>query len=142
MVSKVISVFIILVVIVIISGVFKSKEDFTTTLTTLTLANNNVEVPNDTTMEFGRGVSGKQGDAGKIRYGGWYDALNVVGAGKDGHNRLVRVWDRLKVGPIEFQNDGCIQYGPGNKYKFCFQKDGNVVQYKNGQPVWATNKYE
>jgi hypothetical protein len=35
----------------------------------------------------------------------------------------------------------CIQYGPANQYKFCFQNDGHVVQYKNDNAVWWTGKY-
>ena len=34
----------------------------------------------------------------------------------------------------------CIVYGPDNKYKFCFEKDGNVVQYKDGSSVWSSKQ--
>jgi hypothetical protein len=111
----------------------------------LQLVQGRVQIPNDNEVEFGAG-QGKQVDAGKIRYGGWDNALNIVGAGSDGWNRKVRVWDRLQIGPLEIQNDGCIRYGPNNAYRFCFQSDGNVVQYKvinnKAIPVWATNKYD
>jgi hypothetical protein len=49
-------------------------------------------------LDLGTGVS-RQADAGKIRYGGWDNsALNIVGAGNDGFNRKVRVWDNLCIG--------------------------------------------
>lgn len=106
---------------------------------TLSIINGNVVIPNDTTIEFGGGVNGKEINAGKIRYGGWDGgALNIVGAAGDASNRTVRVWDKLQVGPLEVQADGCIGYGPSKKYTFCFQTDGNVVQYKDKKPIWAT----
>jgi hypothetical protein len=104
----------------------------------LNIINGNVVVPNDTAIEFGGGVNGKEINAGKIRYGGWDDALNIVGAASDASNRTVRVWDKLRVGPLEIQADGCIGYGPGKKFTLCLQEDGNVVQYKDKKPVWAT----
>lgn len=48
-------------------------------------------------MEFGVGVT-KEMSAGKIRYGGWDNALNIVGAGTTGNPRVVRVFDALKLG--------------------------------------------
>jgi len=45
------------------------------------------------TLEFGAGISGKQGDAGKIGYQTFTgDALDVVGAGTDGTNRKIKFW--------------------------------------------------
>ena len=109
---------------------------------TLQWSEGRVKIPNDREVEFGAGQN-KEVNAGKIKYGGWWDnsALNIVGAGADAGNRKVRVWDRLQVGPLEIQNNGCIRYGPNNRYQFCLQSDGNLVQYKDGRPVWATNKY-
>lgn len=105
----------------------------------LKIKDNNVSIPNDVSVEFGANVSGKEVNAGKIRYGGWDGgALNIVGAGEPGASRKVRVWDKVQVGPLEVQEDGCISYGPEKKYKFCFQTDGNIVQYKDKKPVWAT----
>jgi hypothetical protein len=37
--------------------------------------------------------------------------------------------------------NNCITYGPSNRYRFCLQSDGNVVQYNGGGAVWATNRY-
>lgn len=105
----------------------------------LKVKDNNVAISNDVSVEFGAQVSGKEVNAGKIRYGGWDSgALNIVGAGGDSAYRKVRVWDKLQVGPLEVQEDGCIGYGPEKKYRFCFQTDGNIVQYKDKKPVWAT----
>lgn len=104
----------------------------------LKIKKDNVSIPNDTSVEFGAKVGGKEVNAGKIRYGGWDSgALNIVGAGDNGFNRKVRVWDKLQIGPLEVEN-GCIGYGPEKKFTFCFQEDGNVVQYKNKKAVWAT----
>ncbi len=105
----------------------------------LKLTNNNVVVPNDASIEFGAGMGSKEENAGKIRYGGWdAGALNIVGAGGNGEYRNVRLWDKLQVGPLEIKEDGCIGYGPGKKFTFCFQPDGNIVQYKDKKPIWAT----
>ena len=42
------------------------------------------------TLEFGAGVSGKQGDAGKIGYAVWdNDSLNIVGAGTKAEGRKI-----------------------------------------------------
>ena len=105
----------------------------------LRIKKDNVSIPNDVSVEFGANISGKEVNAGKIRYGGWDGGvLNIVGEGDNGVNRKVRVWDKLQVGPLEVQEDGCIGYGPDKKYRFCFQTDGNIVQYKDKKPVWAT----
>lgn len=53
-------------------------------------------------IEFGAGVSGKEGNAGKIGYGTFdrdsssNGSLNIVGGGA-GSNRYVRLWDRLGI---------------------------------------------
>lgn len=105
----------------------------------LSVVNDNVVIPNSGSIEFGGGVSGKEVNAGKIRYGGWDgSALNIVGAGSATGNRSVRVWDKLRVGQLEFQEDGCIGYGPSKQFTLCLQEDGNIVQYKDKKPVWAT----
>lgn len=123
----------------IINTVRKNKKHNNKGNNILKLKENNVVVPNDASIEFGAGVSGKEVNAGKIRYGGWDGgALNIVGAGGNGQFRNVRLWDKLQVGPLEIQEDGCIGYGPGKKFTFCFQPDGNIVQYKDKKPIWAT----
>lgn len=45
------------------------------------------------TLEFGAGISGKQGDAGKIGYGAFEKgSLCIVGAGTKAENRKIRFW--------------------------------------------------
>jgi hypothetical protein len=167
--SKLIWLLIVVVLIAILSSLFKVKEGFrksnrggrknkptktkstlkikvdgdnsskTASSNSLNIINGNVVVPDDATIEFGGGINGKEINAGKIKYGGWdATALNIVGAGADAGRRAVRVWDKLRVGPLEIQEDGCIGYGPDKKFTLCLQEDGNVVQYKDKKPVWAT----
>lgn len=63
-------------------------------------------IANDGTFEFGAGTQGKEVNAGKIRYGGWDSkALNIVGAGKPGEHRVVRVWDALQLNEAIFRQD-------------------------------------
>lgn len=50
-------------------------------------------------IEFGAGVVGKDGNAGKIGYETFTTGcLDVVGAGTSGADRRVRIWDKLGVG--------------------------------------------
>jgi len=67
-------------------------------------ADNNVAAQSMTieganTLEFGSGVSGKEGNAGKIGYGTFDSSasLNIVGAGAGTNPRYVRIWDRLGI---------------------------------------------
>lgn len=100
-----------------------------------------VSVPRNEEIELGVGIR-KEANAGKIRYGGWDDsALNIVGAGRGGERRKVRVWDDIQIGNLIIQGDGCIRYGRNMNYTFCLQPDGNLVQYKDNRVQWATNKY-
>lgn len=49
-------------------------------------------------IEFGAGVAGKQTDAGKIGYGTFTaGALDIVGAGTGGSNRIVKLWDHTHI---------------------------------------------
>ena len=54
------------------------------------------------TFEWGTGVSGKEGNAGKIGYstfsGGGNNALDIVGAGTSSSNRNVRIYDNIGIG--------------------------------------------
>jgi cytoskeletal protein CcmA (bactofilin family) len=52
-----------------------------------------IKIDGANTLEFGAGVSGKQGDAGKIGYQTFGSgALDIVGAGTDGSNRKIKFW--------------------------------------------------
>jgi len=59
---------------------------------------NNTRITNNNVLEFGFGIAGKNGDAGKIGYEVW-DAgcLNIVGAAASGAVRKVKVYDNLIV---------------------------------------------
>ena len=75
------------------------------------ISDSGIQINNDKELEFGVGQR-KQIDAGKIRYGGWDNsALNIIGAGADGNNRKVRVWDNLCIG------DACLNSADINKVK-------------------------
>jgi hypothetical protein len=71
-------------------------------------APNTIFVPKNTALQFGDGFD-RQVDAGKIAYGrfdGNADgSLNIVGGGKNGQARLVRVWDTLQLGDAIFRQD-------------------------------------
>lgn len=43
-------------------------------------------------FELSPGLAGKQGDAGKIAYQRWSDALDIVGAGTTGNNRKIQFY--------------------------------------------------
>lgn len=55
--------------------------------------NGGVRITGNNTLEFGAGVVGKEGSAGKIGYQQFTaNALDIVGAGTTGGNRRVHVW--------------------------------------------------
>ena len=57
-----------------------------------------LEVSGNNFLHFGAGLEGKDEAAGKIGYGIWTpDALDIVGGGKAGSTRQVRIWDKLNV---------------------------------------------
>ena len=51
-----------------------------------------IKIDGKNTLEFGAGISGKQGDAGKIGYQTYSDDLDIVGAGTDATNRKIKFW--------------------------------------------------
>lgn len=64
--------------------------------------NSGLGMPGNRTMEFGRGVIGKELNAGKIGYQVWDPkALDIVGAGPPSTARKVRVWDEVHTGHVE-----------------------------------------
>jgi len=60
-------------------------------------------------IQFGQGYT-KEASAGKITYGAFdgleNGSLNIVGGGKDGQVRRVRVWDALQIGGWTIQEEG------------------------------------
>ncbi len=57
-------------------------------------------LPGDACFEWGAGVAGKEGNAGKLCYAKFSDGLDIVGAGRPGAARKVRVWDELQTGGV------------------------------------------
>jgi len=59
-----------------------------------------IAIPGKTYLQFGDGFD-REGSAGQIAYGrhdgGQDGSLNIVGAGKNGQPRRVRIWDTLNV---------------------------------------------
>jgi hypothetical protein len=69
---------------------------------------NAVLLPEKTYLQFGEGFE-REGSAGQIGYGK-HDGdvngtLNIVGAGKNGQARVVRVWDTLRIGDTHLRQD-------------------------------------
>jgi len=62
---------------------------------------NSVTVTNNGVLQFGHGYD-REGNAGQISYGrhdgGQDGSLNIVGAGKNGQARTVRIWDKMHLG--------------------------------------------
>lgn len=63
----------------------------------LTIAGN-ASISDANTLEFGKNVSGKEANAGKIGYQTFTTgALDIVGAGTSSSNRMVKLWDNVTV---------------------------------------------
>ena len=86
-----------------------------------TITARGMTVSNNSTLEFGFGVSGKEANAGKIGYGAFTTGLDIVGAGTTGTNRVVRVFDILTTTTVNATNineDGTAistRYAPSNQ---------------------------
>ena len=63
----------------------------------------------------------------------WSDGKNYIRGDTEIRGDITKIGDTY--------GNHCIIYGPGNRYKFCFQGDGHPVQYKDGEEVWATGKF-
>ncbi len=62
-----------------------------------------VAVTENNQMEFGKGLD-KQAQAGTISYKKWSNGLDIVGAGDDTQNRLIRLWDKVSIGGLHTDN--------------------------------------
>ncbi|NBP03434.1 MAG: hypothetical protein EBU90_25765, partial [Proteobacteria bacterium] len=106
-----------------------------------------VFVPKNTALQFGNGFE-REGNAGKIAYGrfdGNQDAtLNIVGGGKNGQTRVVRVWDAIRIGDTYLRQDdewlrlvkdknsiGLDSYDKGLAAKKLWAKDSLEVAGRN-----------
>ena len=63
----------------------------------------------------------------------WSDGKNYIRGDTEIRGDITKIGDTY--------GNHCIIYGPGNRYKFCFQENGHPVQYKDGEAVWATGKF-
>jgi hypothetical protein len=89
-------------------------------------------------LQFGVGLDREQ-NAGQISYGkhdgGVDGSLDVIGAGKNGQARVVRVWDALQIGDAIFRQDDDWVRITGNKNDFNAYNRGLAA--KN---LWARDK--
>lgn len=97
-----------------------------------------IQIPNSTVLQFGEGFE-KNSVAGQISYGqqdgGAEGTLNIVGAGKAGLKRVVRVWDTLRIGDSYLRQDDNWLRLVGNKDK--------VDDYDKGfaaRNLWAKDR--
>lgn len=67
-------------------------------------------------VEMGKGIAGKDGNAGKICYNKLSDGLDIVGAGIGGAERKVKVWDRIDTGRVQ-ANKICLG-------QYCIDENG------------------
>jgi hypothetical protein len=85
-------------------------------------AHSDVAVISNKCFETGRGVSGKEMNAGKVCYKAFSDGLDIVGAGSQGNPRKVKVWDNMETGKIT-ANQLCL-------FDTCISRD-DLVKLKN-----------
>jgi len=94
------------------------------------------EVTANNVFEFGKGVGGKQVDAGKIGYKTWSDGLDIVGAGSSFPGRKVKIWDELYVDKIrlgpKFTMSGVGDRHGNDEWLRLFGQDDNC----NGIPCY------
>jgi hypothetical protein len=55
----------------------------------------------DKCIETGKGVLGKEINAGKMCYSKFSDGLDIIGAGKNNSSRKVKAWDNLETGAVQ-----------------------------------------
>ncbi len=88
-----------------------------------------IKLPQNYVMEFGAGVTGKEGNAGKIAYQKWTpDALDIVGGGSVDGERKVRLYDNVVIG-----KDGTLQLG-----KHPTRHDQNTIHANTGSVHLST----
>jgi hypothetical protein len=95
---------------------------------TLHLAGNQ-KIDGNNTLEFGAGVAGKEGNAGKIGYGTFGDELAIVGAGATGSPRKIRFWDAVGIGMSPVVNNG-LELAAGVEFRKYFNSTGGTTYMK------------
>ena len=93
----------------------------------------NVNIMNENKIELGKGTKGKGPASGTIQYKG--GNLNIIGAGADGDNSKIKLWDDVEIGsllhvgeklsvagPLKVNSN--IELGPSDK-----RVDAGKIQY-------------
>jgi hypothetical protein len=97
-----------------------------------------ISIPNKTFLQFGEGYD-REVSAGQIAYGrhdgGQEGTLNIVGAGKNGQARVVRVWDALQIGDTHLRQDDDWLRLLGNK-----NDTGSYNRGLAAKNLWARDK--
>ena len=98
---------------------------------------NSVTVTNNGALQFGHGYD-REGNAGQISYGrhdgGQDGSLNIVGAGKNGQSRTVRIWDKMHIGNPTWQ-DAHPAHDQGKRG--ILLHDGGEVRARTNNDGWA-----
>jgi hypothetical protein len=103
----------------------------------LIASTNDIQVPGGNTLHFGAGYE-KEESAGKIGYGifdgGAGGTLNIVGGGKTGQARGVRIYDRLHLGTwtIQESTDGHLAFSKNGLQKAAILDNGEVYSNHSG----------
>jgi hypothetical protein len=93
-----------------------------------TFGHDGFTVNNRRTMEFGKGED-KEWNAGKIGYKTFSnESLDIVGAGRNGEARKVRIYDNLNVGN-NLRVNGSIKLGTANNYWTIQARDNGWLEF-------------
>lgn len=101
-----------------------------------------IGINGNSVIEFGSGVSGKEGNAGKIGYGTFDKnaSLNIIGAGTKGGSRIVRVWDNLTIGGTASIDgtaslNGIVNVGGSNNLRLEGSENNRIIQSYGNRPL-------
>lgn len=107
---------------------------------TAALTNDHMYLYGSRGVQFGHGFD-RDANAGQISYGrhdgGADGSLNIVGGGKNGQSRVVRVWDTLRIGDGMLRQDDDWIRSIGNQNDTQSYDAGKGLAAKN---LWAKNK--
>jgi hypothetical protein len=101
----------------------------------------NIFVYGSKALQFGGGID-REVNAGQISYGrhdgGENGSLNIVGGGKNGQKRRVRVWDTLQLNGWTINaDDGHLRFFHNGDQKFVVHNDGRA--WSAGDGGWFNN---
>lgn len=105
----------------------------------------NLDLQGSSSIRFGQGFN-KEFNAGKITYGefdgGENGSLNIIGGGKDGSGRRVRVWDMLQIGNWTINaNDDNLRFYHNGQQKFVMHNNDASWDATSGYHVGLDRKY-